>query len=248
MKFVIVESPYAGDVRRNILYARALYRYCLKQGWAPYASHLNYTQPGVLNDDVPEERDLGIEAGQCVADRGDLRLFGMDYGMTTGMSYGHKRATAIGQEILEVELGENWMEEWLHPSDWDWGCPRCGEPEPHPPLPKPRGEYIKSFSPLIEAVQALREKHGGDIEVCSCDHPAHLLIGFCTVAKTVEEGSSWWWMSLATLKNILPSLGDEIAELFKSASGRKVFCDLLGRGKLHLVDGVWEIEDDEDKS
>lgn len=120
MKFAIVESPYAGEVKRNILYARALYRYCLEQGWAPFASHLNYTQPGVLNDDVPEERTLGIEAGQEIADRADIRVFGMDFGMSRGMQYGLERAEAIDQPIHKIHLGPDWEEKWLHPGDWVW--------------------------------------------------------------------------------------------------------------------------------
>lgn len=47
MKLVIVESPYAGDVKTNVAYARAAIRDCLMRGEAPYASHLLYTQEGV---------------------------------------------------------------------------------------------------------------------------------------------------------------------------------------------------------
>jgi hypothetical protein len=32
-------------------------------GEAPIASHLLYTQPGVLRDEIPEERRHGIDAG-----------------------------------------------------------------------------------------------------------------------------------------------------------------------------------------
>lgn len=60
---VIVESPYAGDVDANVTYARRALRDCLERGEAPIASHLLYTQPGVLDDTVPEQRALGIAAG-----------------------------------------------------------------------------------------------------------------------------------------------------------------------------------------
>ena len=53
MERVIIESPFAGDVDRNLRYARAAMRDCLLRGESPYASHLLYTQPGVLNDDIP---------------------------------------------------------------------------------------------------------------------------------------------------------------------------------------------------
>lgn len=57
MRLVIVESPFAGDVEENIKYARAAVRDCLMRGEAPIASHLLYTQEGILNDDIPEERN-----------------------------------------------------------------------------------------------------------------------------------------------------------------------------------------------
>ena len=63
MKRVILESPYAGDVERNVAYARACLRDSLLRGEAPIASHLLYTQPGVLDDQIPEERQMGIDAG-----------------------------------------------------------------------------------------------------------------------------------------------------------------------------------------
>lgn len=50
MILVIIESPYAGDVDRNLEYLRAAMRDCLKRGEAPFASHALYTQPGVLDD------------------------------------------------------------------------------------------------------------------------------------------------------------------------------------------------------
>lgn len=51
---VLIESPYAGDVERNIHYAREAVLDCLKRGEAPYASHLFF--PQVLDDLKPEER------------------------------------------------------------------------------------------------------------------------------------------------------------------------------------------------
>src|SRR3546814_12910998 len=64
MKLVIIESPYAGDVEENTRYARACLQDCLRRGEAPFASHLLYTQPGILDDRVPDERELGLEAGR----------------------------------------------------------------------------------------------------------------------------------------------------------------------------------------
>lgn len=65
MRRVVLESPYAGDVEANIAYARACIRDSLLRGEAPIASHLLYTQVGILNDDDPHERARGINAGHA---------------------------------------------------------------------------------------------------------------------------------------------------------------------------------------
>jgi hypothetical protein len=57
MKLVILESPFAGDVERNTLYARHALKDSLMRGEAPIASHLLY--PQVLDDLIPSERQLG---------------------------------------------------------------------------------------------------------------------------------------------------------------------------------------------
>lgn len=81
----MVESPFAGDVERNVTYARRAMADCLQRGEAPFASHLLYTQPGVLDDNVPEERRLGIEAGYAWARGADAVAFYLDYGWSPGM-------------------------------------------------------------------------------------------------------------------------------------------------------------------
>lgn len=85
MRLVIVESPYAGDVERNVTYARRALTDCLLRGEAPFASHLLYTQPGVLRDEVVAERKLGIAAGFAWARGADAVAFYLDYGWSPGM-------------------------------------------------------------------------------------------------------------------------------------------------------------------
>lgn len=83
MKKVIIESPFAGDVKRNIEYAKLCLKDSLNRGEAPFASHLLYTQ--VLNDEISEERELGIKAGFEWGNVADLRAFYIDYGISPGM-------------------------------------------------------------------------------------------------------------------------------------------------------------------
>lgn len=92
MRLVIVESPYAGEVELNVEYARGALADCLARGEAPYASHLLYTQPGVLDDLKPEERKLGIEAGLAFGDVCNLSAVYVDRGWSSGMAYGVERA------------------------------------------------------------------------------------------------------------------------------------------------------------
>ena len=99
MKLVIVESPYAGGVTENVAYAREALADCLRRGEAPYASHLLYTQPGVLDDGKPEERKLGIEAGLAWGDCADATVVYTDLGISSGMEWGIRRAREAGRPV-----------------------------------------------------------------------------------------------------------------------------------------------------
>lgn len=85
-KPVVLETPFAGNVEANIRYARKCMHDMLQRGEAPYASHLLYTQDGVLDDTIPEERTLGIEAGFAWKHiPGVHTVFYLDKGMSAGM-------------------------------------------------------------------------------------------------------------------------------------------------------------------
>jgi hypothetical protein len=85
MPLVIIESPYAGDIEANVEYARACMRDSLNRGEAPIASHLLYTQPGILRDEVPEERQWGIDAGLAWRGVADMAVFYVDRNWSGGM-------------------------------------------------------------------------------------------------------------------------------------------------------------------
>lgn len=96
---VILESPLAGEVERNIDYARKAVRDSLSRGEAPIASHLLYTQKGILNDDIESERKWGIDAGLAWKNVADKHVFYIDYGMSGGMKYAEAYATKNNIEI-----------------------------------------------------------------------------------------------------------------------------------------------------
>lgn len=117
MRLVIVESPYAArkpdgswdpeGVEENLRYLRAAMRDCLLRGEAPYASHGLYTQPGVLNDQVPEERKLGMSGGFAWNNKADASVLYIDRGTSSGMKEGILNAVKAGRPI-EVRQLEGW--------------------------------------------------------------------------------------------------------------------------------------------
>ena len=97
---VIVETPFAGNVEKNFRYLRACLHDCLRRGEAPLASHAIYTQPGVLDDSVPEERRLGMEAGFAWREVAHKTVVYTDLGISKGMQLGIDHARAIGHEVV----------------------------------------------------------------------------------------------------------------------------------------------------
>lgn len=99
MRLVLIESPYAGDIEANIAYARAAMWDCLERGEAPYASHLLYTQVGVLDDSDPAQRKRGIEAGLLWGRFAQATVVYGDRGISAGMQHGIDRAIAEGRPV-----------------------------------------------------------------------------------------------------------------------------------------------------
>ena len=99
MRLVIVESPYAGDLEANVAYARASVADALARGEAPFASHLLYTQPGILRDEVPPEREKGIAAAMAWYRAADAAVVYTDRGISRGMEFGIATAKAAGKPV-----------------------------------------------------------------------------------------------------------------------------------------------------
>jgi len=119
---VVIESPYAGDIELNLRYVRACMADCFARGEAPFASHGLYTQPGVLRDEIPEERKLGIAAGLAWRDSAEMTVVYMDLGISIGMRFGVEDADKKGRPIEYRELGPD----WIHGSNLgtaNWGLP-----------------------------------------------------------------------------------------------------------------------------
>lgn len=109
MTLVIIESPFSGEVEKNTRFARACMHDSLSKGEAPLASHLLYTQEGILDDDIPSERDWGIEAGLAWGKQASRTVVYTNLGVTGGMEKGIQRAEDEGREIEYREL-DSWVD------------------------------------------------------------------------------------------------------------------------------------------
>ena len=105
---VILESPFSAPtldgVNANIRYARECIRDSLLRNEAPIASHLLYTQEGILDDKIPAERAHGIDAGHAWLKRADKMVVYIDKGISNGMRLAMERARAVGLKVVERSI------------------------------------------------------------------------------------------------------------------------------------------------
>lgn len=103
MRLVILESPYAAatEDRReaHVRYAWDAMLDCLRREEAPLASHLLYTQPGILDDADPAQRALGIEAGLAWGRKADATVVYVGFDVSPGMRAGILRAHQEGRPV-----------------------------------------------------------------------------------------------------------------------------------------------------
>lgn len=106
MRLVVLESPFSGEIERNLTYARKCVKDCLARGESPQASHLLFTQPGILDDANPAEREAGIEAGLAWLRVADASVVYIDLGISLGMQVGISRAQSLGVPVEYRSLKE----------------------------------------------------------------------------------------------------------------------------------------------
>lgn len=101
---VVIESPYAGDVARNLRYLDRCMKDSIGRGEAPFASHKLY--PSVLDDGVPDRRELGLRLGFEWRKVAEETVVYTDLGVSPGMEEGVAEARVLGQRVTYREIGE----------------------------------------------------------------------------------------------------------------------------------------------
>ena len=102
---VILESPWAGNVEKNKLFAIACLRDSLLRGEAPFASHLLY--PQALQKYNEEERNEAIIAGFSWTHAAEKSIIYTNLGISQGMIRGIAHAENLGVKVERRTL-ETW--------------------------------------------------------------------------------------------------------------------------------------------
>ena len=99
MKLVYICSPYAGDIEKNVRFARAACLYAAEHGCAPVAVHLLY--PQLLDDAILAQRELGIRMGlRVMAYCEELWICGEH--ISHGMSCEIAEAERLGIHVIRL--------------------------------------------------------------------------------------------------------------------------------------------------
>ena len=104
MKLIYVASPYAGDVQKNTEFAKEACRHAMSEGHAFFAPHLLY--PAILDDNQPQERQLGINMGLAMLSHCD-ELWCYGDRISHGMMEEIAEADRLGIPIRRVMEQEN---------------------------------------------------------------------------------------------------------------------------------------------
>ncbi len=102
MKLIYVASPYDGDMKKNVEFAKAGCDFVMKQGHGFFAPHLTYTK--VLDDSDPRQRKLALEMALTMLTRCDeLWVFGenITQAMSIEMDFAKQKDIPVRQISAE---------------------------------------------------------------------------------------------------------------------------------------------------
>lgn len=106
---VIIESPYGSPDPAALALNREYLQQCIRHSTlvrneSPYASHQMLTS--ALDDNVPDERKAGIEAGFAWRRAADYTVVYLDMGLSKGMVYGIQDALKANRPIILRSFGD----------------------------------------------------------------------------------------------------------------------------------------------
>lgn len=108
---VVIESPLGATalhatvserraaIAENQRYARRCVVDSLARAEAPYAAHLFYHHPEILDDLIPGQRAQGLQAGLFWATQAEICAVYLDRGFSSGMRLGVQQAVTLGMRV-----------------------------------------------------------------------------------------------------------------------------------------------------
>lgn len=102
-KMVYIASPYAGEVERNVRFAKAACLFAMRQDCTPVAVHLLY--PQLLDDSDPAQREAGVRMGLRVLEACD-ELWLCGDRISRGMSAELTAAKRLGIPVRQIPESE----------------------------------------------------------------------------------------------------------------------------------------------
>lgn len=105
----------------NVAFAEACMRNCLARGEAPFAPHLLYPRPGVLDDTIPQDRETGIACGLSWLAVSDAVVAYVDRGVSRGMWQELARAVEAYQGVVNAG-GIEYLESLFREGYWGVGA------------------------------------------------------------------------------------------------------------------------------
>lgn len=119
MRTIVLESPYSGNIERNVFYARLCTLDSIKRGEAPVTPHLLYPtltkdvegmmRSGFIHDDSessPLSRTQAFERIEALRRRLDATVFYVDLGYSGGMTIAKGNCVSGGTAFEERSLPE----------------------------------------------------------------------------------------------------------------------------------------------
>lgn len=102
--FVYVCSRYSGDIQTNTAAALRYCQFAVKRGCIPIASHIFYAASGILDENDPDSRSLGLTFGLLLLDRCSEVWIFSDGTLSEGMRAEYRRALRKEKRIRTFNL------------------------------------------------------------------------------------------------------------------------------------------------
>ena len=117
---VYICSPYAGDVKANVLNARRYCRFAVQKDCIPIASHLFF--PQFMDDNDAKQRDLGLYMATVLLTKcSEVWVFGRR--ISSGMAAEIYKAETRGMPIPSRSsqyTAQATSRSWWEQSSWNW--------------------------------------------------------------------------------------------------------------------------------